>query len=175
MTPEEARFHEILLIAGLNDRIEAAISHMLEEENPLGSLALELSSARNTAQYISALHHYAMDADMEKVGCLVRMNLKQRMNDGEMDLKCCAQAMHRLALASERTLEEPWQTMNLIYLTYEEAEAGILDMEGWQNWLKQFIDEGIPSPPRGSCRQAPQYLPTANGRRKSGGRHFYTI
>lgn len=147
MTFEEARFHEILLIAGWNDRLLPRLNRMLEEENPLSNLALELSAAgEDPKQQLSALHKYTQGrpVDMARVGLLVRLDLRGRMDAGEMDAETCMRAMKKIADASDCILEEPWQSMGLFFSFYEEARDGILSMDGLMDCFRRFMEDGAP-------------------------------
>lgn len=120
MTPEEAAYHRLMLLAGLEDRYALALDQALEEEEPLSELVLELASCMSDMrETVSVLYRYTQNhpADERQVCDLVLADFRERFLGGELTRDQIVTAMYEMVQKAGLRCLEPWE--DLIFLTYE--------------------------------------------------------
>ncbi len=79
MTPSQAAFHRLMLLAGLNSSLDAELDKMLEREDPLSWFTTALTvSHSNFNELIQVLGDYSACCDEEEVFALVLSWLREQ-------------------------------------------------------------------------------------------------
>ncbi len=150
MPYEYAAYFKLLLLCGYKDELQQYIDNSLIEQNPISDIILSLlATCNDEKKMLSVLNEYLLqsqntDFDYDKtVFDLVMSFLKKKYHDNSISMKEITQLMYRLALHTERYLDEPWQTMYFIGDLFCEAEAGYIDKEDYQQKFEAFIDNRI--------------------------------
>ena len=150
MTYENAVYLKITLLCGYKDELWAYVDQALVEQDPLSDVVLELSTAgSDDKKLLSVLNEHLLkirdsDIDYNKtVFDLVMSFLKRKYVEDSMSMADITSLMYRIAVYTERYLDEPWHTMYFMGDIFAEAEAGVVDKEDYQRIFDAFLNEGI--------------------------------
>lgn len=149
MPHEYAVFFKLLLLCGYKDDMEQYLDTALVEQNPLSDIVLELSSTGlDDKKRLSMLNEYIRqvqdsDLDYETVFKLVMAFLKRKYVEGAMSIKDMTGLMERIAVYTERYQDEPWQTMYVLGILFDEAEEGYIDKADYQRTFDAFVNDNI--------------------------------
>ena len=150
MTYEYAVFFKLLLLCGYNDDLEQYLDTALVEQDPLSDIVLELSlTGSDDKKKLSVLNEYLLqvkDSDIDyddSVFKLVMAFLKKKYTEEAMSMKDITDLMYQISLYTERYLEEPWNTMYLMWDLYSEARAGYIDKEDYMCKFNAFLNDNI--------------------------------
>ena len=144
---EEARYWEMLLQEGLDEDYDAWLDKRLEEEEPLSDLVTELAFCRSDrVETLHCLHEYTVDQALndEVLFTLVWQYLHDLYVSGRMERAALVNNMYALAEASGNIHEEPWQSMDMLGLLYDDVEEGIVTVESADRAFEAFIMERKP-------------------------------
>ncbi|MBR3964170.1 MAG: hypothetical protein IKJ80_02050 [Clostridia bacterium] len=152
MKREDAFYHKILLMTGLDDGYDAWLNYYLESEDPLSDIVLELSCCGSDVnKIISTLHNYCAEQpfDVSAVCDRVRMFYHKEYYSKRMSKEEVISSMYRLA----RNVGDPgdaafddhlWGSM--YYLDYYHAlvKDGVISSENFDLAFFSYLDNGIP-------------------------------
>ena len=150
MTYEQAAYCRIMLISGHTEEYDRIIGDLLETQDPLSDAVLELSfCTHDRVKTLSVLNEYISDAsesDIDYDGSVFRMTLDflNRLYASEaLPLNEFTECMHRIALASERWLEDPWATMDNMWDYHLDAQCGeLISLPDFTEKLERFLTFG---------------------------------
>ena len=111
MTPEEAAYHRVMLLAGLRDGYDLALDSALENENPLSGLIVNLAfCVPDTEKTISVLYNYILDnpPDDRRVFSLVMEDFRNRYLSKSMTEVQICDKMCDVVNKLGKGLDEPW-------------------------------------------------------------------
>lgn len=149
MTHEYAVFFKLLLLCGYKDDMEQYLDAALIEQNPISDVVLELcSTGLDDKKRLSILNEYIRqvqdsDLDYETVFKLVMAFLKRRYVEETMSIRDMTGLMERIAVYTERYQDEPWQTMYVLGILFDEAEEGYIDKANYQRQFDAFVHDNI--------------------------------
>ena len=150
MTYEYAVYYKLLLLCGYKDELQRYIDDALVDQDSLSDIVLELSAVgSDDKKMLSVLNEYLLqvkDSDIdydESVFDYVMSFLKRRYIEDAMPMKDITELMYRLAVHTERYLDEPWHTMYFMGDLFDEAEAGYIDKEDYQRKFEAFINDRV--------------------------------
>ena len=149
MTFEYAVYLKLLLLCGYNDEIQKYIDKALIEQDFLSDVVLELSTvSTDDNKMLSVLNEYLLqvkDSDIDynkSVFNLVMAFLKTKYVEDSMSMAEITDLMYKLAVCTERYLDDPWNTMYFMGDLFNEAEVGYIDKEDYQRKFDAFLNEG---------------------------------
>lgn len=152
-TPEEARFHLMLIQLGICDRFSPWLDALLEKETPLSDPVLELSwCSSDMKQVIHVLEDYLrnQETDMHAVIRLLCADLRLRMDAGELDTNGCMKLLKQVCLLDCGIGQEPWSSIDNLLDWYDISQYKDFRINGpgFEEYLLHFFDEGtsVPSP-----------------------------
>lgn len=162
MTYEYAVYFQLLLLCGYKDDMEQFLDAALEEQDPLSDIVLELvSTGSDDKKTLSILNEYTLqvqdsDINYAVVFKLVMAFLKRRYVEDAISIQDITGLMERIAVYTGRYLYEPWKTMYLLGLLFDEAEVGYIDKADYRRKFDAFINDNI------CFRDYPPVLPNDN-------------
>ena len=129
MTVEQAAYHKLFLLNGLNECFERDMVERLERENPLSDLTLALSTCGGKREeQVHILNEYIRniapeEIDKDSVFSFVADELRERYEQNpDKELEAFTMLMHNIACYSGWWQDfEPWATMYLMNDFYNEA------------------------------------------------------
>ena len=150
MKREDAFFHKLMLMTGLDDDYDKWLNCYLESENPLSDVVLELACCgADVNKTISVLHNFCGEQSFdEAVVCdRVRTYFKDAYYKKRMSKEEISSAMYRLAL----NVGDPgdfnihlWGSMYYLDEYYSLAKDGIISWERFDFAFFSYLDNGIP-------------------------------
>ena len=150
MKREDAFYHKIMLMTGLDDGYDEWLNCYLESENPLSNIALELSCCGSDInKTISVLHSFCMEQPFDEafVCDRVRTYFKDAYYSNRMSKEEISSTMYRLALK----VGDPgdfdihlWGSMYYLDDYYSLAKDGIISWESFDFAFFSYLDNGIP-------------------------------
>ena len=150
MTYEYAVYYKLLLLCGYKDELQQYIDVALVDQDPLSDIVLELSTVGpDDKKMLSVLNEYLLqvkDSDIDYNGSVfdyVISFLKRSYIEDAMPMKDITELMYRLAVHTERYLDEPWYTMYIMGDLFDEAESGYIDKEDYQCKFEAFINDRV--------------------------------
>ena len=150
MTYENAVYFKITLLCGYKEELQAYVDQALVEQDPLSNVVLELSTAgSDDKKLLSVLNEYLLqikdsDIDYNKtVFEFVMSFLRRKYVEESMSMADITSLMYRIAVYTDRYLDEPWHTMYFMGDMFAEAEAGFIDKVDYQHKFHAFLNEGI--------------------------------
>ena len=142
MKREDAFYHKIMLMTGLDDGYDEWLSHYLDAENPLSDIVLELACCgSDTNRTISVLHHYCAEQPFdESVVCTrIRLFLKKAYHAKKMSVETITSSMYRLANSAGDPGDfdmQLWGSMYYLDYYHDLAKDGIIS---WERFLSAFL------------------------------------
>lgn len=149
MTYEYAVYYKILLLCGYTDELYNFIDQALIEQEPISPVVLDLSSAgTDKNKLLSVLNEYLLDAndsDIDYDGTVFRLILaflNRKYTQEAMPMAELTKLMYHIADYTDRIYDDPWHTMSVLYLLFEEAESGYIDKENYLRQFHAFLNDG---------------------------------
>ena len=150
MKREDAFYHKLMLMTGLDAGYDEWLNFYLESENPLSNIVLELSyCGSDINKTISVLHSFSMEQPFdEAVVCnKVRAFFKDAYYTNRMSKEEISSTMYRLAL----NVGDPgdfdihlWGSMYYLYDYCSLAKDGIIPWENFDFAFFSYLDNGTP-------------------------------
>ena len=150
MKREDAFYHKIMLMTGLDDGYDEWLNYYLESENPLSNIVLELACCGSDInKTISALHNFCMEQPFnEAVVCdRMRVYFKDAYYTNRMSKEEISSTMYRLAL----NVGDPgdfdihlWGSMYYLDDFHSLAKDGIISWESFDFAFFSYLDNGTP-------------------------------
>ena len=151
MKLEEAYYHQLLLMAGLNDDYDGWLDSYLEAEDPLSRIVLDLAlCGSDVNKTISCLQSYCgcwLPLDETQLCEKLRLYLKGQYHSGKMDQEAVVNAMHRIADAHGDPGDfniEIWYDFYHMDDYLDMAKDGIITRSAFDVAFFQFLDDGVP-------------------------------
>ncbi|MBQ5867139.1 MAG: hypothetical protein IIW56_10735 [Oscillospiraceae bacterium] len=151
MKREDAFYHKLLLMSGLDDGYDEWLNYYLELENPLSNIVLELACCGSDInKTISVLHNFCAEQPFDKsdVCNRVRLFYKNAYYSKRMSTEEIVSSMYRLA----NNIGDPgdadfdahiWGDMYYLDDYYDLAIDGLIPMEGFNVAFFSYLDNGI--------------------------------
>ena len=142
MNPVQVFFYKLLLQAGIPEPYEAALNTALVQESPLSELVLDLSTCMsNVNQTISLLHQYTMqfDVDLSQVADMVWEYLHDQYCNKKRPISELRYVMYRIAGCLDDWFEEPWYTMHVFELLWDDVKAGLISEDDLLHMMDDFL------------------------------------
>lgn len=150
MKREDAFYHKIMLMTGLDDSYDEWLNHYLESENPLSNIVLELACCGSDInKTISVLHNFCAEQPFDEAAVcdMVRLFFKDAYYANRMSKEQISSTMYRLAL----NVGDPgdfatqlWGSMYYMDEYYSLAEDGIISWESFDFSFISYLDNGTP-------------------------------
>ena len=152
MKREDAFYHKILLMTGLDDSYDEWLNHYLESENPLSNIALELACCGSDInKTISVLHNFCAEQPFDEIVVCDKLRLffKDAYYANRMSKEEVSSTMYRLAL----NVGDPgdvdfniklWGSMYYLNDFYSLAKDGIISWENFDFAFFSYLDNGTP-------------------------------
>ena len=150
MKREDAFYHKILLMTGLNDGYDEWLNYYLETENPLSDVVLELACCDSDVnKIISVLHNFCTEQpfDVAAVCDRVRLFFKNAYHANKMDKKEIVSTMYRLTLSVGDPGDfdiDLWGSMAYLSEYYSLTEEGMISWERFDFAFFSYLDNGTP-------------------------------
>ena len=140
MTPERAHFHLLMLEAGECRLFHAELNSALEKEEPLSELTLALSLCGHEEESRQVLQEYLLDhpADTEAVDCMVREELRDRLQRGEITPERSLQLMR--CISAKSRLPDLYYDLIDVEEYRDLAADGILCDEAYVRCLEALLN-----------------------------------
>ncbi len=151
MTYDYASYFSLLLLCGYEEELQNYIDAVLEEREQLSDVILELSTSDSDPKTrLGILNEYMRrtnkpELDREKAGFELIMDFlrkkrrEESMSDAEM-----TELMYNLAMKNERWTDEPWYSLYLCGMLYEEVREGWIDAEGYFKGFEELLNNNSP-------------------------------
>ena len=153
MKREDAFYHKIMLMTGLDDGYDEWLNYYLDSENPLSNIVLELACCGSDInKTISVLHNFCMEQPFdEAVVCdRLRVYFKDAYYTNRMSKEEISSTMYRLA----SNVGDPgdfgfhlWMDMYYLDTYCSLAKDGIISWENFDFAFFSYLDNGIPVDP----------------------------
>ena len=150
MKREDAFYHKLMLMTGLDDGYDEWLNYYLESENPLSNIVLELACCGSDInKTISVLHNFCMEQPFdEAVVCdRLRAYFQDAYYTNRMSKEEISSTMYRLAL----NVGDPgdfdiqlWGSMYYLDDFYFLAKEGIISWESFDFAFFSYLDNGTP-------------------------------
>lgn len=150
MKREDAFYHKIMLMTGLDDGYDECLNHYLESENPLSEIVLELACCGSDVnRTISALHNYCAEQPFDEaaVNDKVRLFYQKAYYSKKMSKEEICSTMYRLAL----NIGDPgdfdnhlWGSMYYLDDFHSLAKDGIISWECFDFAFFSYLNNGTP-------------------------------
>ena len=147
---EDAFYHKLMLMTGLDDGYDEWLNYYLESENPLSNIVLELACCGSDInKTISVLHNFCMEQPFdEAVVCdRLRAYFQDAYYTNRMSKEEISSTMYRLAL----NVGDPgdfdihlWGSMYYLDDYYSLAKDGIISWDNFDFAFFSYLDNGIP-------------------------------
>ena len=152
MKREDAFYHKLMLMTGLDDGYDEWLNYYLESENPLSNIVLELACCGSDInKTISVLHNFCMEQPFdEAVVCnRVRLFYKNAYYSQKMSKEDVASSMYHLVNnigdPGDADFDEHlWGDMYYLDDYYNLATDGMISMENFDFAFFSYLDNGIP-------------------------------
>ena len=152
MKREDAFYHKIMLMSGLDDGYDEWLNYYLESENPLSNIVLELACCGSDVnKTISALHNYCAEQPFDEAAVCDRVRLfyQKAYCSKKMSKEEITSSMYRLA----DNVADPgdsdfdghlWGSMYYLDYYHALAKDGLISMENFDFAFFSYLDKGIP-------------------------------
>lgn len=155
MKREDAFYHKIMLMSGLDDGYDEWLNHYLNFENPLSNIVLELACCgSDDNKTISTLHNYCTEQlfDEAAVCDRVRLFYQKAYYSKKMSKEEIISSMYRLANnvgdPGDADFDEHlWGNMYYFGHYHDLAKDGIISFEDFDFAFFSYLDNGIPVDP----------------------------
>ena len=147
---EDAFYHKLMLMTGLDDDYDEWLNCYLESENPLSNIVLELACCGSDVnKTISVLHRFCAEHPFDEaaVSNRVRAYFKNAYHTNKMSKDEISSTMYRLSL----NVGDPgdfdihlWGSMYYLDYYYSLAKDGIISWESFDFAFFSYLDNGIP-------------------------------
>ncbi|MBR5785287.1 MAG: hypothetical protein IKY41_01130 [Clostridia bacterium] len=150
MKREDAFYHKIMLMTGLDDGYVEWLNHFLESENPLSNIVLELAyCGSDINRTISVLHNFCAEQPFDEAVVCDRLRLffKDAYYANRMSKEEISSAMYHMAL----NVGDPgdfdiqlWESMYYLDDFCSLAKDGIISWESFDFAFFSYLDNGTP-------------------------------
>ena len=152
MKREDAFYHKILLMTGLDDGYDEWLNYYLESEDPLSDIVLELACCGSDVnKTISTLHSYCAEQpfDVADVCDRVRMFYHKAYYSKQMSKEEVISSMYHLARnvgdpADSAFDEHLWGSMYYLDYYHDLVKDGLISLEDFDFAFFSYLDNGIP-------------------------------
>ena len=130
MTPEQAAYHRLMLLAGLREEYEREIDLALENEDPITVPILDLAFCMSDLnQTVSVLYNYIQDAgvDEQQVYDMIMAELHRQYMAKQLDAGQVCEALSKIQRSCD--FGEPWIALYTYLYAYELFHEGIISKE----------------------------------------------
>lgn len=142
MTPENAEYHRLMLLAGFREDYDRELDQAQLEEDPLSGMILELSFCQSDAKQTEAvLHRYTREHPIDHDAVFHRMHLffRERYLSGAMTSREILDALHRLVWSAE-TVDHPyWYDLCAVEEYGDLAREGLISGEDYRVCFESFL------------------------------------
>ena len=145
MTPEEAAYHRVMLLAGLRDGYDLALDSALENENPLSGLIVNLAfCVPDTEKTISVLYNYILDnpPDDRRVFSLVMEDFRNRYLSKSMTEVQICDKMCDVVNKLGKGLDEPWYELVVLSDDCDLMKDGVISAEAFCERFEAYLLRG---------------------------------
>lgn len=151
MKREDAFYHKLLLMAGLDDGYDEWLNFYLESENPISNIALELyMCGYDVDKTIFVLHSFCTEQSIYEAAICNRIRLfyKNAYYSGKMSKEEITLSMYQLVsnigYPSDPDFNECiWGDMYYLDYYYGLAKDGLIPMENFDFAFFSYLDNGI--------------------------------
>lgn len=150
MKLEDAFYHKIMLMSGLEDGYDEWLNHYLESENPLSDIVLELACCGSDVnKTISTLHNYCAEQPFDESAVCIRIRLffQKAYYSNKMSIEEIASYMYRLA----NNVGDPgdfdmhlWGSMYYLDYYHNLAKDGLIPWDSFNSAFFSYLDNGLP-------------------------------
>ena len=147
---EDAFYHKLMLMTGLDDGYDEWLNYYLESENPLSNIVLELACCGSDInKTISVLHNFCMEQPFdEAVVCdRLRAYFQDAYYTNRMSKEEISSTMYRLSL----NVGDPgdfdmgiWGSLYYLDYYYSLASDRIISWESFDLAFFDYLEQGIP-------------------------------
>lgn len=156
MKREDAYYHLLLLMTGLDDGYHEWLTHRLETEETLDGIVLELAwCGRDVSKTVSTLSAYCVEQPFDEASVYdrVRRFYQQAYHARRMSKEEIVSSMHRMAcnagsIAVPGFDEQLWASMEDLDYYYDCAKDGVISRENFDQAFFALLDHGIPVDPK---------------------------
>lgn len=144
MTPEQAAYHRLMLLAGLPEAFEQELDQALEQEDPLTPLTLELACCMSDLnRTLSVLHNHLLDhpANEHQVYELVLAGFRRQYTEGKLDELRVCQCLTQIQSSCDAI--EPWIDLYPCLYDYELLEEGMICDEVFRRCFRSVFLDGV--------------------------------
>lgn len=147
---EDAFYHKLMLMTGLDDGYDKWLNYYLEAENPLSNIVLELACCGSDVnKTISVLHNFCAEQPFDEVAVSnrVRLYFKNAYHANKMSKEEIVSTMYRLVL----NVGDPgdfhthiWGSMYYLEDYYSLAKDWVISWECFDFAFFSYLDNGVP-------------------------------
>ena len=149
---EDAFYHKLLLMSGLDDGYDKWLNHYLESENPLSNIVLELACCGSDInRTISVLHNFCAEQPFDETAVCHRIRLfyKNAYYSNRMSKEEIVSSMYHLV----NNIGDPgdadldvhlWGDMYYLDDYHNLATDGLISMENFDFAFFSYLNNGIP-------------------------------
>ena len=152
MKREDAFYHKIMLMSGLDDGYDEWLDHYLNSENPLSDIVLELACCGSDVnKTISVLNNFCAEQAFDEAAVCDRVRLfyQKAYYSKKMSKEEIIASMHRLANnvggpGDADFDEDLWGSMYYLDDYYDLAKDGLIPAENFDFAFLSYLDNGVP-------------------------------
>ena len=150
MKREDAFYHKLMLMTGLDDGYDEWLNDYLESEDPLSDIVLELAGCGSDMnKTISVLDNFCAEQpfDEAEVCDRVRLYFKNAYHTNKMCKEEISSAMYRLSshVGDPGDFDyDLWESMFYLDSFYSDAKDGIITWDSFDLVFSDYLDNGIP-------------------------------
>ena len=150
MKREDAFYHKVMLMTGLDDGYDEWLNQYLESENPLSDIILELACCgSDVRKTISVLHNFCVGQTVdEAVVCdKVRTYFRDAYYTNKMSKEEISYAMYRVTQNVSDLADMDihiWGSMYYMVDFLSDAKDGMIFWESFDRVFFSYLDHGIP-------------------------------
>lgn len=147
---EDAFYHKLMLMTGLDDGYDEWLNCHLESENPLSNIVLELACCGSDInKTISVLHSFCAEQPLDEasVSNRVRLYFQNAYHTNKMNKEEISSTMYRLAL----NVGDPgdfdihiWGSMYYMDYYYSLAKDNVISWKSFDFAFYSYLNNGIP-------------------------------
>lgn len=161
MNFEQAIYYKYLLICGYSDELNKHINICLNDENPVSDIILNLfTCGSDNKKLLTVLNDFLSKVpdeqiDYDQVFDLVLNFLRTKYIEEKMTIEKLTDLMYQISILTEKILDNPWWTMNILSELYSDAREGYIEAQSFMEVFENFINNGV-------CIEQSQLHPNQN-------------
>ena len=143
MTPEQAAYHRLMLLAGFCGEYERELDLALETEDPITAPVLELAFCMSDLEKtVSVLCNYALDhsVDEQQVYDMIVAEFRRQYVSRQMNAKKVCEALNKIQRICYFT--EPWTELYSYLYEYELLDEGMISEEVFETGFESVFLHG---------------------------------